>query len=126
MKVAFYLGPRRPWYIGIGNVLVRLRLRSQISHCEVVFEPGDGVSDLMPNALGLWCASASASDVIPAWSPRRAGRRGGVRVMRLGEGDKVVTVARTPRGEDEEDTAAPGEEGDEDLQQEESEKNSEE
>ena len=27
---------------------------------------------------------------------------GGVRVMRLGENDKVVTVARTPRSEDDE------------------------
>ena len=91
MKLAFYLGTRKPWYIGIGNVLVRLRLRSQISHCELVFEPGDGVSDLMPdgqampNALGeLWCASASASDEMPAWSPRRAGRHGGVRFKRIG------------------------------------------
>ena len=98
MKLAFYLGTREPWYIGIGNVLVRLRLRSQISHCELVFEPGDGVDDLMPHdsavetaqpstqpdASGaLWCASASAGDVMPAWSPRRAGRHGGVRFKRI-------------------------------------------
>ena len=90
MKLAFYLGTRKPWYIGLGNVLIRLRLRSQISHCELVFEPGDGVSDLMPdgqampNALGeLWCASASATDLLPEWSPRRAGRHGGVRFKRI-------------------------------------------
>ena len=90
MRLAFYTGTRSPWYIVIGNVLVRLRLRSQISHCELVFEPGDGVDDLMPdgqampNALGeLWCASASATDLIPEWSPRRAGRSGGVRLKRI-------------------------------------------
>ena len=48
MKLAFYIGTRSPWYIGLGNRLVRLRLRSQISHCELLFEPGDGVDDLMP------------------------------------------------------------------------------
>lgn len=98
MKLAFYLGTRKPWYIGLGNRLVRLRLRSQISHCELVFEPGDDVADLLPldapvetaqsstapDASGaLWCASSSASDQIPAWSPRRAGRRGGVRFKRI-------------------------------------------
>lgn len=96
MKLAFYLGTRKPWYIGLGNVLIRLRLRSQISHCELVFEPGDGVDDLMPdgqampNALGeLWCASASATDLLPEWSPRRAGRRGGVRFKRINVRDSA-------------------------------------
>ena len=96
MKLAFYLGTRKPWYIGLGNVLIRLRLRSQISHCELVFEPGDGVDDLMPdgqampNALGeLWCASASATDPLPEWSPRRAGRRGGVRFKRINVQDSA-------------------------------------
>ncbi|MDD2991940.1 MAG: DNA gyrase subunit A [Pygmaiobacter sp.] len=51
---------------------------------------------------------------------------GGVRVMRLGEGDKVVTVARTPRGEDEEDADLPAEEGEETPQEATAEKNSEE
>ena len=98
MKAAFYTGTRSPWYIGLGNRLVRLRLRSQISHCEMVFEPGDGVDDLMPldapvetaqsstqpDASGaMWCAGSSASDVMPAWSPRRAGRHGGVRFKRI-------------------------------------------
>ena len=93
MKLGFYTGTRSPWYIGLGNRLVRLRLRSQISHCELVFEPGDGVDDLMPDASakpaadGLWCAGSSASDVIPAWSPRRAGRHGGVRFKRINVSD---------------------------------------
>lgn len=51
---------------------------------------------------------------------------GGVRVMRLGEGDKVVTVARTPRGEDDEDADLPAEEGEGTPQEPTAEKNSEE
>ena len=51
---------------------------------------------------------------------------GGVRVMRLGEGDKVVTVARTPRGEDDEDANLHVEEGADALQEPTAEKNSEE
>ena len=94
MKAAFYIGTRSGWR-GIGNVLVRWRLRSQISHCELVFEPGDGVDDLMPRdgqtmlpttqpvAGEYWCASSSATDPMPTWSPRRAGHRGGVRFKRI-------------------------------------------
>ena len=51
---------------------------------------------------------------------------GGVRVMRLGEGDKVVTVARTPRGEDDEDANLHVEEGADAPQEPTAEKNSEE
>ena len=94
MKAAFYTGTRSGWR-GIGNVLVRWRLRSQISHCELVFEPGDGVDDLMPRdgqtmlpttqpvAGEYWCASSSATDPMPTWSPRRAGKSGGVRFKRI-------------------------------------------
>ena len=94
MKAAFYTGTRGGWR-GIGNVLVRWRLRSQISHCELVFEPGDGVDDLMPRdgqtmlpttqpvAGEYWCASSSATDPMPTWSPRRAGKSGGVRFKRI-------------------------------------------
>ena len=94
MKAAFYTGTRGGWR-GIGNVLVRWRLRSQISHCELVFEPGDGVDDLMPRdgqtmlpttqpvAGEYWCASSSATDPMPTWSPRRAGSKGGVRFKRI-------------------------------------------
>ena len=89
MKAAFFLGTRSPWYVGLGNRLVRLRLGSQISHCELVFEPGDGVDDLMPDGTcartgdGLWCASSAAAEPIPPWSPRRAGSKGGVRFKRI-------------------------------------------
>ena len=98
MKAAFYIGTRSGWR-GIGNVLVRWRLRSQISHCELVFEPGDGVDDLMPRdgqtmlpttqpvAGEYWCASSSATDPMPTWSPRRAGKSGGVRFKRIDVSD---------------------------------------
>lgn len=99
MKAAFYTGTRSGWR-GIGNVLVRWRLRSQISHCELVFEPGDGVDDLMPRdgqtmlpttqpvAGEYWCASSSATDPMPTWSPRRAGKSGGVRFKRIDVSDR--------------------------------------
>ena len=86
MKLALYRGTQKGWR-GMGNVLTRWRLRSPYSHCEIVFEPGDRVEALMPdgsleiNALGLWCASASAADKMPAG--RRAGSSGGVRFKRI-------------------------------------------
>ena len=95
MKLAFFTGTRKPWYVGLGNRLVRLRLGSRISHCELVFEPEDGVDDLMPldgrtlrpttNSVSgeLWCASSAAAEPIPAFSPRRAGKHGGVRFKRI-------------------------------------------
>ena len=98
MKAAFYTRTGGGWR-GIGNVLVRWRLRSQISHCELVFEPGDGVDDLMPRdgqtmlpttqpvAGEYWCASSSATDPMPTWSPRRAGKSGGVRFKRIDVSD---------------------------------------
>ena len=72
-----------------------------------VFEPGDGVDDLMPrdssveaaqpstrpDASGaLWCASSAAAEPIPLWSPRRAGRRGGVRFKRI-----ILRAAKAPQ-----------------------------
>jgi hypothetical protein len=85
MKLAFFVG-KRPWYLG----LIRLRLRSRISHCELVFEPGDGVDALMPDGAcapdaqgALWCASSTARQSIPAWSARRPGCTGGVRFARI-------------------------------------------
>ncbi len=90
MKAAFYTGTRQPWYVGLGNLAVRLRTRSNISHCELVFEPKDEVDDLMPDGTSrpspsgaLWCASSGATDVVPQWSSRRAGKVGGVRFKRI-------------------------------------------
>jgi len=90
MKLAFFIGTRKSWYAGLGSRLIRLRLRSQISHCEVVFEPGDEVDGFMPDGTthptasgALWSASSAAMEVIPSWSARRAGHRGGVRFKRI-------------------------------------------
>ncbi len=88
MKVAFFIGTR-PGIKGLGNRAIRLRLRGEASHCELVFEPGDGVDSLMPDGTcaqadgALWCASSVASEKMPAWSSRRPGRLGGVRFKRI-------------------------------------------
>ena len=89
MLLAFYKSTR-PGLQGVANRVIRLRLRSIYSHCEVVFEPQDGVGHLMPDgscepgpAGELWCASSVAAEALPAHSPRRAGKTGGVRFKRI-------------------------------------------
>ena len=76
--------------MGLGNILIRMRLRGRFSHTELVFEPGDGVDHLMPDGTcqpdangALWCVSSTGLERIPAWSKRRPGRRGGVRFKRI-------------------------------------------
>jgi len=88
--------------MGLGNILIRLRLRGIYSHSEIVFEPGDGVDALMPDGTcapdadgALWCVSSTWLEHIPAWSPRRPGKRGGVRFKRIVLGDKW-TLDATP------------------------------
>ena len=68
MLLAFYKSTR-PGLQGVANRVIRLRLRSIYSHCEVVFEPQDGVGHLMPDgscepgpAGELWCASSVAAE----------------------------------------------------------------
>jgi hypothetical protein len=80
----------RPGLQGLANRAIRLRLRGPYSHTEVVFEPHDQVGRLMPDGTtapgadgGLWCASSVAAERLPAHSPRRAGRVGGVRFKRI-------------------------------------------
>lgn len=89
MKLASYKGTR-PFPIGLCNVAIRFRLESQFSHSEVVFEPSDMVDSLMPDGTtakgadgSYWCASSVASEKMPEWSPRRAGKSGGVRFKRI-------------------------------------------
>ena len=89
MKLASYHGTRAG-ILGLGNILIRLRLRGIYSHSEIVFEPGDGVDALMPDGTcepdadgALWCVSSTGLEHIPPWSPRRAGKRGGVRFKRI-------------------------------------------
>ena len=89
MLLASYTSTR-PGLQGVANRLIRLRLRGSYSHSELVFEPGDGVDALMPDgtcatdpAGALWCASSVAAEALPAHSPRRAGKAGGVRFKRI-------------------------------------------
>lgn len=91
MKLASYIGTRAG-IMGIGNVLIRLRLGGFESHSEIVFEPGDGVDHLMPDNTcepvdgAFWCCSSVGLERMPAWS-RRAGHLGGVRFKRNVLGD---------------------------------------
>ena len=68
----------RPGLQGLANVLIRLRLGGIYSHCELVFQPGDGVDHLMPDGTtapdengALWCVSsggtASPCSATPFW-----------------------------------------------------------
>ena len=105
MKLASYVGTR-DGFMGIGNRLIRLRLSGfreavktspsmtqdilRSSHSEIVFEPGDGVDHLMPDGTcqpndkgELWCVSSVGLERIPEYSPRRAGKLGGVRFKRI-------------------------------------------
>lgn len=89
MKLASYVGTRKG-IMGWGNRLIRLRVRGRESHTEVMFEPGDGVDQWMPDGTSepdatgaLWHASSIGLERIPAWSPRRPGRLGGVRFKRI-------------------------------------------
>ncbi len=49
MLLASYKSTRPGWQ-GIANRLIRWRLRGVYSHSEIVFQPWDGVDDLMPAA----------------------------------------------------------------------------
>uniref|UniRef100_A0A6M3MHQ2 Uncharacterized protein n=1 Tax=viral metagenome TaxID=1070528 RepID=A0A6M3MHQ2_9ZZZZ len=89
MKLASYHGTRSG-LMALGSMLIRLRLRGPFSHTEAVFEPGDGVDHLMPDGTcqpdadgALWCCSSVGLERIPAWSRRRPGRLGGVRMKRI-------------------------------------------
>jgi len=90
MKLASYVGTRSG-IMGLGNILIRLRLGGRESHSEVVFEPGDGpaVAALMPDGSlepdangALWCCSSVGLERMPPGF-RRAGRFGGVRFKRI-------------------------------------------
>lgn len=89
MKVIFFKGTS-PGVAGWFDRGARFRLSGPYSHCEVVFEPGDDVEDYMPDkSLEIdsegryWCFSSNFFDVMPAWSKRRAGKKGGARYRRI-------------------------------------------
>ena len=80
----------RPGVQGIANRIIRWRLRGQYSHSEIVFEPGDVPSHLLPDGTAqrdenwaYWSVSSVAAERLPAWSKLRAGRVGGVRFKRI-------------------------------------------
>lgn len=101
MLLASYKSTRSGWR-GIANILIRWRLRGIYSHTEVVFEPGDGVESLMPDGRldpvdgAFWCASSVAAEAMPIWSPKRAGKIGGVRFKRIALESEKWDVVRVP------------------------------
>lgn len=89
MLLASYVGTR-PGLQGVANLIIRRRFGRAESHSEVVFEPGDGVDDLMPDGTAapdaegrLWGFSFVAAERLPLDSPRRAGKIGGGRLKRI-------------------------------------------
>ncbi len=89
MKLASYIGTRTG-IMGVGNILIRLRLGGQESHTEIMFEPGDGVDSYMPDGTcqpdengALWHFSSVGLERMPAWSRRRPGHLGGARFKRI-------------------------------------------
>ena len=76
-------------YKGLGNIIIRWRLKSQYSHSEIVFEPDDDVYDFIAPSLrqealehktDLFMGSSTGTDRIPNYSHYRSGKLGGVRL----------------------------------------------
>jgi hypothetical protein len=89
MKFAAFKGKRKG-IMQLGSKAIQIRLRSDVSHCEIVFEPGDKVDHLMPDGTTepdeegrLWCYSSVGLERLPSWSNRRAGKLGGSRFKRV-------------------------------------------
>ena len=89
MLLASYVGVR-PGLQGLNNRLISYRLKTKITHNELVFEDCDGVDDLMPDKTTkidsegkLWCASSVIAEKLPDFSPVRPGGFGGVRFKRI-------------------------------------------
>lgn len=89
MLLASYIGVR-PGLQGINNRLISYRLKTKITHNELVFEDCDGVDDLMPDLTTkidsegkLWCASSAIAEKLPDFSPVRPEGFGGVRFKRI-------------------------------------------
>lgn len=93
MLLASYIGTRTGLK-GLISVIKRWYYKSRYTHSEIVFEPGDGVEDLMPDkSLDLtidfefWCASMVFGEIMPMSSPLRAGQNGGIRLKRIDVND---------------------------------------
>lgn len=78
-----------PGIKGLQNRIISWRLNSSYTHSELAFEPKDNVDAYMPDKTtepidgAYWCISSAGSDILPPWSPKRAGERGGVRIKRI-------------------------------------------
>ena len=88
MKLASFIGTKQG-ILGLGNILIRLRLKGKESHCEIVFEPGDNVEHLMPDGTcepdsegKLWCFSSTATERVNPESEFRPNKLGGCRFVR--------------------------------------------
>ena len=89
MLLATYVATR-PGIQGINNKLIRLRLDTDMTHNELVFEPCDGVDLFMPDKTTqvndknqLWSASSTIAEKLPEYCPNRPGGFGGVRFKRI-------------------------------------------
>lgn len=104
MLLASYVAIR-PGIQGVGNIAIRMRLDTIHTHSELLFEPGDGVDDLMPDGTTepinneYWCGSSVFGEKMPNHSKdpsnptRRAGEGGGVRLKRIDvSSNKWMTV----------------------------------
>lgn len=101
MKLASYHGIR-DGIMGWGNRLIMWRLRGLYSHTEVMFEPGDGVDEFMPDGTcqpdadgAYWFVSSVGLERMPAWSKRRPGRLGGLRFKRVVPSEAKWTLTPT-------------------------------
>lgn len=75
---------------GVANILIQRRLKSLLTHSELIFEPGEGVDEFMPDKNtyplsdgSLWAASSVFAERLPDYSPIRPGEWGGVRFKRI-------------------------------------------
>jgi len=105
MKLASYRGTRA-FPNGIANILIRLRLRGDYSHSELIFEPSDLVDQYLPDgdssetSEGLWAFSSVAAEKLPEYSKVRGSEIGGVRFKRIKFDPMKWDIVDIPKGID--------------------------
>ena len=105
MKLASYRGTRA-FPNGIANILIRLRLRGDYSHSELIFEPSDLVDEYLPDgesletSSGLWAFSSVDSERLPEYSKERRLKIGGVRFKRIKFEPMHWDIVDIPKGID--------------------------
>ena len=103
MKLASYRGTRA-FPNGIANILIRLRLRGDYSHSELIFEPSDLVDQYLPDgdssetSEGLWAFSSVAAEKLPEYSKVRGSEIGGVRFKRIKFNPMKWDIVDIPKG----------------------------